>query len=95
MSETLSLEQLVAWMRAFQTRVVENRDYLTELDAKVGDADHGSNMVRGVNAVVERLEQEPPQNVSDFGKTVRSTGRFFFEQQSPSRKTQPNLPAMT
>lgn len=73
MSETVTLDQLVAWMRAYQQRILDNREYLTELDAQVGDADHGSNMVRGVNAVVDRLEQEPPENVSEFGKTVGMT----------------------
>ncbi|MGO1569876.1 MAG: dihydroxyacetone kinase subunit DhaL [Canibacter sp.] len=73
MSETVTLDQLVSWMRAYQKRILDNREYLTELDAQVGDADHGSNMVRGVNAVVDRLAQEPPENVSEFGKTVGMT----------------------
>lgn len=73
MSETIGLEQLTSWMRSFQERILAQHEYLTELDARVGDADHGSNMVRGVNAVMERLEAEPPESVGEFGKTVGMT----------------------
>jgi dihydroxyacetone kinase-like protein len=44
-----------AWMRAFAADVAERRDELTELDAAIGDADHGVNMDRGMQAVVAKL----------------------------------------
>ncbi len=44
-----------AWLRAFAADVAERRDELTELDAAIGDADHGANMDRGMQAVVARL----------------------------------------
>jgi dihydroxyacetone kinase-like protein len=44
-----------AWLRAFAADVAERRDELTELDAAIGDADHGVNMDRGMQAVVARL----------------------------------------
>lgn len=73
MTLTVSPEHLVAWMRVFRDRILVEKDVLTELDAAVGDADHGSNMVRGVNAVVDRLEADPPQTIADFGRTVGMT----------------------
>jgi dihydroxyacetone kinase-like protein len=45
----------VAWLRAFASEVAARRDELTELDAAIGDADHGVNMDRGMQAVAGRL----------------------------------------
>lgn len=41
----------VAWMVAFQKLITANSDYLTDLDRQIGDADHGANMLRGVEAI--------------------------------------------
>src|SRR4029077_17318951 len=42
-------------------RVVdEQRDHLTQLDAAIGDADHGINLARGFTAVVGALEMDAP-----------------------------------
>lgn len=40
-----------AWMGDFATRIQEHAAELTELDRQIGDADHGSNMERGMKAV--------------------------------------------
>ena len=47
---------LQAWVREFARLVAEQREHLTELDAAIGDADHGSNMDRGLTAVVAALD---------------------------------------
>ena len=44
-----------AWLHAFAADVAQRRDELTELDAAIGDADHGVNMDRGMQAVVAKL----------------------------------------
>ena len=46
---------VVAWLRSFAAEVAARRDELTELDAAIGDADHGVNMDRGMQAVVAKL----------------------------------------
>ncbi|MBN2203524.1 MAG: DAK2 domain-containing protein [Thermoleophilia bacterium] len=56
MSETVSHEAVTAWLRAFAATIAEHRQYLTELDAAIGDADHGVNMDRGMQAVLGRLD---------------------------------------
>ncbi len=56
MSEAVSAPAVVAWMRAFAATVAREREYLTELDAAIGDADHGINMERGTQAVLAKLE---------------------------------------
>ena len=58
MSETIATAAVTAWLRAFAAAVAERRDELTELDAAIGDADHGVNMDRGMQAVVARLEAD-------------------------------------
>jgi phosphoenolpyruvate---glycerone phosphotransferase subunit DhaL len=56
--------------------VREQRDYLTQLDAAIGDADHGTNMDRGFTAVVEKLdglEGPPGKLLTAAGSTLVST----------------------
>lgn len=47
------------FVERFAELIEQNADTLTELDAAIGDADHGINMRRGVRAVGERLGEEP------------------------------------
>lgn len=58
MSEEITLAQLRAWLLAYADRIDERAGYLTELDAAIGDADHGANMVRGMAKVRARLQQD-------------------------------------
>ena len=46
------------WMTAAAAVVETQRDHLTQLDAAIGDADHGINMARGFGAVTAALEQK-------------------------------------
>jgi phosphoenolpyruvate---glycerone phosphotransferase subunit DhaL len=46
---------VAAWLRAFAAEVALRRDELTDLDAAIGDADHGVNMDRGMRAVAAKL----------------------------------------
>jgi dihydroxyacetone kinase-like protein len=48
------------WLGAFADAVVEHQDELTRLDSAIGDADHGSNLARGMKAVVAALDAESP-----------------------------------
>jgi phosphoenolpyruvate---glycerone phosphotransferase subunit DhaL len=51
----MTLDELKSWLREFARLVAEHRDELTALDAAIGDADHGTNMDRGMTAVVDNL----------------------------------------
>jgi dihydroxyacetone kinase-like protein len=77
MSENVTTAVFEQWVRRFADLVSENRDYLTELDAAIGDADHGSNMDRGMKAVVATLDESPPPTagalLSKVGMTLVST----------------------
>ncbi|MFE6775871.1 dihydroxyacetone kinase subunit DhaL [Streptomyces sp. NPDC057702] len=50
----------VRWLAAVDTAVAREADRLTELDAAIGDADHGSNLRRGFAAVTAALDADPP-----------------------------------
>jgi dihydroxyacetone kinase-like protein len=52
----VSQDDVAAWLRAFAAAVAENRELLTQLDAAIGDADHGINMDRGMQAVLGKLD---------------------------------------
>ncbi len=65
-----SVENLVSAFKAFTEEIGKNREYLTDLDAKIGDGDHGSNMARGTKAALEKLEAAEPKTYAEFGKTV-------------------------
>ena len=49
-----------AWIVVAARAVEEQRDHLTQLDAAIGDADHGINLSRGFTAVLSALEAAAP-----------------------------------
>ena len=49
-----------AWIAAAARVIEEQRDHLTQLDAAIGDADHGINLSRGFTAVLSALESAAP-----------------------------------
>ena len=59
-AEVVTVAQLEAWVRRFADLIAENRAYLTDLDSAIGDADHGINMDRGMQAVLAKLDATPP-----------------------------------
>ena len=66
----MDAETVKRWLNEAAASVREQRDYLTQLDAAIGDADHGTNMDRGFTAVVEKLDglEGPP------GKLLTTAG---------------------
>jgi len=60
MAETVDTAALLRWTREFARLVAEQRAALTELDSPIGDADHGTNMDRGMTAVTAALAAESP-----------------------------------
>lgn len=68
-----TLEQAMAWMRRFGEEIQANREYLTRLDAAIGDGDHGINMDRGFQAVRQKLDAANPDDLGALFKLVGST----------------------
>jgi dihydroxyacetone kinase-like protein len=54
--------------------IAANKEQLTQLDAAIGDADHGTNMDRGMTAVLAALDgDEPPASAAALFKRVGMT----------------------
>jgi phosphoenolpyruvate---glycerone phosphotransferase subunit DhaL len=68
-----SATDVARWIRAIQAEMAEHKDRLTELDAAIGDADHGTNMDRGMRAVVAKLEGTEEGDLARLFKTVGMT----------------------
>jgi dihydroxyacetone kinase-like protein len=63
----IAYEDALDWIRRYAAIVAANKAYLTDLDSAIGDADHGINMDRGFQAVLEKIE----------GLTARDIGAAF------------------
>jgi dihydroxyacetone kinase-like protein len=73
MGETVGTAALDQWIRSFALLVAENKDLLTDLDAAIGDGDHGSNMDRGMQAVVAALDDTTQVTASALFNKVGMT----------------------
>ncbi|MDJ0715047.1 MAG: dihydroxyacetone kinase subunit DhaL [Prochloraceae cyanobacterium] len=70
---TVTKEQITKWLDALTTTYEEKKDYLTELDAAIGDADHGINMNRGFQKVKQQLANIGDKDIESILKTVSMT----------------------
>src|SRR6218665_2550204 len=61
------------WVGRFGEAVTDKKDWLTELDSAIGDADHGANMARGMGAVAEKLSAGAIVTADDLLKPVGMT----------------------
>lgn len=57
---SVTRDHLLAWLEALERTYAENRSWLTDLDAAIGDADHGANMARGFAAARAEAAQNAP-----------------------------------
>jgi dihydroxyacetone kinase-like protein len=55
----MDTDVFLAWLAAAAAAIEANRDHLTQLDAAIGDADHGTNLARGFAAVTAAIEGAP------------------------------------
>ena len=70
---TVTRDEVVLWIKAYSKVIVENKDYLTDLDSAIGDADHGINMYRGFQAVLAKLPAVEDKDIGTILKTVGMT----------------------
>lgn len=57
----LDVTWAVKWLTLSAQAMAENRVWLIELDRAIGDSDHGENMDRGFQAVLDKLAENPPE----------------------------------
>lgn len=75
MNQEITLNHFVRWLQRYGEYIGSQETYLSELDAAIGDADHGANMARGMEKVCTRLAEEGDtyQNVSTLMRNVAMT----------------------
>lgn len=73
MGQTLKKEELKAMMLYVADKMVESEPFLTELDLKVGDGDHGTGMKRGFSQVRSELKGYEPSSAEDVFRLVGTT----------------------
>lgn len=66
----LTKELLVEWISRFSEKIQNNKGYLSNLDAAIGDGDHGNNMARGMQAVTESLEKNETADTTQSLKLI-------------------------
>jgi dihydroxyacetone kinase-like protein len=57
-------------------RIIEEKEFLTELDREIGDADHGINMARGFTEVLGIL----PKDSDNIGELLKKTGMTLLSK---------------
>jgi dihydroxyacetone kinase-like protein len=75
----IDVAALRRWLEVFAQSIATQKDVLTGLDAEIGDADHGANMHRGMQAVIAEIGgseyADPAALLKQVGMTlVRSVG---------------------
>lgn len=69
----LDVNWAIKWLTLCAQAMAENRVYLIELDRAIGDSDHGENMDRGFQAVLEKLAEIRPETLGAALKLTAMT----------------------
>lgn len=69
----INVEHVLRFIEEVAKTIKEQREYLTQLDSAIGDADHGANLDRGFSAVVAKLPTMADKDIGTILKTVGTT----------------------
>lgn len=69
----LTLENVKFIINNIGDTMTQSKEYLTELDSAIGDADHGINMSKGFQAVEVKLKDRAFEDIGSFLKAVGMT----------------------
>src|SRR6266850_762982 len=85
---SVNADTVQTWLETAAASLHEQRDYLTQLDAAIGDADHGTNMDRGFTAVVGKLDglAGPPRTSAHSTLPTHSTPHWKASSSSARRR---------
>jgi dihydroxyacetone kinase-like protein len=67
----ITAANVMEYLQRAADMLAENKEYLTELDSAIGDADHGINMNRGFQAILKKL---PSVQDKDAGTILKTAG---------------------
>jgi dihydroxyacetone kinase-like protein len=66
MKEELTQDDIKEILTRIKDVIIDNSDYLCELDSVVGDGDHGTTIARGVKAGFKNMQEEEANNIMDL-----------------------------
>jgi dihydroxyacetone kinase-like protein len=72
-TNSVSRDAVLDWIKRYAAVINVNKDFLTQLDSAIGDADHGVNMDRGFQAVLTKLPGVADKDIGTVLKTVGMT----------------------
>jgi phosphoenolpyruvate---glycerone phosphotransferase subunit DhaL len=72
-ANSLDTAMTLQWLQNCADAFTQHKDELTQLDAAIGDADHGANMERGFTAVQDKLAGLKDKDLGAIFKTVAMT----------------------
>ncbi|MCH4071597.1 dihydroxyacetone kinase subunit DhaL [Pseudoramibacter sp.] len=103
MAETLSKEYFVKVIEDLIPWIEDRKEYFTDLDSAIGDADHGINLSIGFREVASHLDEWKNENVATLYKNVGKAlldkvggsagplyGSFFMKFGVPVKKKGPD-----
>ena len=70
MIESLDINDFKRIMQRINNTIQDNRIVLSKLDSVIGDGDHGVTMAKGLEAAMEKLKNDNPENISGLLKTA-------------------------
>jgi dihydroxyacetone kinase-like protein len=74
---SITATQVRAWIAAYAATIAEHRVELVKLDTAIGDADHGTNMDRGMRAAVEKIDAVEGD---DIGAVLKAVGMALISK---------------
>jgi dihydroxyacetone kinase-like protein len=70
-------KQIIMWLKRLGEVYEENRELLTQLDADIGDADHGINMERGFKKVAAKLPELETRDIALIASVGGASGPLY------------------
>ncbi len=68
--DSMNSARLIEILNKIGDKIIEQKDYLTELDRPIGDNDHGINMAKGFGEVKKKIEPLADKDVGTLLKTA-------------------------
>jgi len=69
----ITTDELLTMIKNIGEAIKENKEFLTDLDTAIGDSDHGINMSKGFNTVLEKLDSLADKDCGTILKTTAMT----------------------
>jgi len=73
----INIEQFKEIMLAMAKAIKDNVKYLTELDAQIGDGDHGVNMAKGFKRIEQKIGES---STEDIGQVLIDSGKVLLNE---------------